>query len=144
MTIHPKEPEFCQQYTKQKLLSPGNRTTGWHFSISEILAITFFATAHSFRAASELSPQRPALQKMERTKNVTEATAHFLQGRHTSCESIATELSNRVPGLDFAGVSLNSIQSGQRAKETRPSNLPRPQLARLGTKFSKIRVQVSA
>jgi hypothetical protein len=39
---------------------------------------------------------------------------------------------------------LNSIQSGQRAKETRPSNLPRPQLARLGTKFSKIRVQVSA
>src|SRR5882762_11845900 len=80
MTVHPKEPEFCQQYTKQRLLSPGNRTTGWHFSISEILAITFFATAHSFRAASELSPQRPALQKMERTKNVTEATAHFLQG----------------------------------------------------------------
>ena len=27
MTVHPKEPEFCQQYTKQKLLSPGNRTS---------------------------------------------------------------------------------------------------------------------
>jgi len=39
------------------------------------------------------------------------------------------ELSNRVPDLDFVDVSLNSSQSGQRAKETLPSAYCPPQLA---------------
>jgi hypothetical protein len=81
---------------------------------------------------------------MGRTKKVAEATAHFLQGFHTPCESIARELSNRVSGLDSVAASLNSSQSDRTTKETQPRSLPRPQLAELETKFSKVRLQMSA
>ena len=115
------------------------------FSINAVFAITpFSSTAHSFRAASELLPRLSPVQKTGRTKSVNEASAHFLPGFHTPCESIARELSNRVSGLDSVAASLNSSQSDQSTKETRPRTLPRPQLAGLETKFSQVSARMSA